>query len=282
MFAEYLSEARGSAIRRGQFQATGEGLAFGVTAAALPNISAYVLTAPQEGAEVLLRVWTPESAAGDVILARRRAGVGRSVGLALPLTEADNAAWPGSAQARAMLGDALKWCLRRGGDSRFAGSKVCRGGECAFRLDARDASGPMNRMMLKLDLISLGQKRPHEPFSFSCDVAQTAPGRYEAVFDEPEGPFALAVRDASGREIWRKSFARAYAKEYAALGADWASLRRLAKLTGGRIAAAGRLGELTASWRRRRYTHVWPVLLAAAILLMLADWTATRAWKRWA
>jgi hypothetical protein len=67
-----------------------------------------------------------------------------------------------------------------------------------------------------------------------------------------------------------------YPREYRLLGADWASLRRLAALTGGNIVPAERLAETLRRSYARRLTQLWPWLLSLALVVMLAEWVLTR------
>ena len=113
-------------------------------------------------------------------------------------------------------------------------------------------------------------------------LAQVAPGRYRAELKPPGGPFALSVIDESGQGgvIWRRAFGHFHGREFAAIGANWPNLRRLADLTGGRIVSPGQLAGLTRQWSSRRYCRLWPVLLAAAVAVMLIEWAAIRTWRR--
>ena len=69
--------------------------------------------------------------------------------------------------------------------------------------------------------------------------------------------------------------------EFRAIGENSANLRRLARLTGGKIVSARNIGDITGKWDRQQYTDIWQALASLALLLVLTDWVATRTWKRW-
>ena len=239
VFVAYLRDHRGRAVRRGRFAVTADAPPSGASAAGLPELTAYILSAPQKGAEVLLRAET------DPVLARRRVGLGRSVTLAVVFSDEDNRAWATSSRVGRMLAEALKWCLRHGGDPRFAGHLLREGGSCRFWLDARDRNGPINLLRLSLELDAVrGKGRDRRALA----LPQVAPGRYEVVFERPQGPLTLLARRASGQPVWQRAFGASFGREFAQIGADWATLRRLAALTGGRIVSSRELTNLTGRW----------------------------------
>jgi len=270
VFARFLRLSRGDAIRRGGFRPDEGGSALGLPAAAMPGLDAYILCAGASDAEVSLR------AQGDPLLARRRAGLGRSVSFAVPLG-GDNAALRSSAWFKSLLAAAVQWAIRPGDDPRFAGQISRTGTKLRILLTAQDASGPMNLLELsaRAEFPAQGRHKVRE-----VPLAQTAPGRYEADLDVGAGPLSLLVRLADGGVVWREALAQTCPSEFAAIGANWENLQRLADLTGGRIVRGERLQDLTRQWRQGRYRDAWPFLLAAAVAVMLLEWCLTRVWRK--
>jgi hypothetical protein len=66
----------------------------------------------------------------------------------------------------------------------------------------------------------------------------------------------------------------------AQVGPDAVNLSRLAELTGGRIVNGQDLGAFGQRLAAARRKDLWPVLLAAAVALMLAEWAVTRVRRR--
>ena len=107
------------------------------------------------------------------------AGLGRSVCLALPLTEGRNAAWATSPAGNALLAEALRQSLRDETDPRFTGQARKDRGACTLRLEARDGEAPLNFLKLQACASTADPADPVEPIA----LRQVAPGRYEAKID---------------------------------------------------------------------------------------------------
>jgi len=269
VFARLLRDARGEAVRRGRFEAAAVRSPFGRPAGPLPETNAYLLCAPQAGAEVLARV----AAEGDALLAVRRVGLGRSASIALLAGRGENPSWHGSGELVGLTGAAAKWARRPAGDPRFAGTARREGDALLVRLDAADANGPMNLLELTAQVHAAAP--PEAPVQ-SVRLRQTAPGRYEGRATAGRGPVSLAVRLADGPIVWNAAVPQTAPRELGAVGADWANLRLLADLTGGRIVPTRQIGEVGRELAEQTRTALWPVLLAAAAALMLIDWAAAR------
>jgi len=273
IFAGFLSEHRGSAVRTGgPFAVTARGKPFGADVEGIAALSSYVLSAPQVRTDVLLR------AGADALLGARPVGLGRSVTLAADLTDPPNVAWQTSAQAAALIRAAAQWTLRRAPDARYAGTGVDTGRTWAFRFDARDPSGAaINALDLTLHV---------EPVKGTASVQdiplpQVAPGIYRAELVRPAEAFLVTVLADTKGPLWHGAYGHRAAPEFRAVGANWPNLRRLAGLTGGRIVSSRDVGRITGQWNRRQYTDIWPALAGLALVLVLIDWVAARTWKRW-
>ncbi|HUU58849.1 MAG TPA: hypothetical protein VMZ50_04850, partial [Phycisphaerae bacterium] len=271
IFARFLRDARGEALRRGNFSVTAAPELFGRPLAGLPDLDAYLLAAPQREAEVLARV------GDDPILARRRVGLGRTVALVAPMDDREsNRVWRASPQWEALLAAATRWVLAPEPDPRFTGTLRRTAGKFHVTVEATDSTGPMNLLEL-----TVATARGAEPAGVAeAPLLQTAPGRYEARIGAGTGPIALAVRDPAGRVVWRSAGASTCPPEFQGIGPDWENLRRLAELTGGRILAVADLPEAGRDLHARTYRPLWAYLLCAALGLMLLDWALTRVWAR--
>jgi hypothetical protein len=266
VFAGFVQRARGDAVRRGSFKLDGPETVLGLPLGGAPALDAYVLSAPQPEAEVMAR------AGADAVVARRRVGLGRSVAVALWPDPADNQALRGSPWFGQFVTAAVQWTLAGRADPRFAGEVARAGEKVHVVLTAQDAGGPMNLLNLTLHAASQSPDRPDSETA----LIQTAPGRYEADLECGAAPLTLAVRLRGAGVVWREPMGQAAPGEYAALGADWDTLRRLAELTGGRIVSPSELTRLARQWSAGRSTALWPVLLAAALAVMLLEWSLTR------
>jgi hypothetical protein len=275
IFVDFLSRARGEALRQGEFRAAapGGGNVLGVSPAALPPVRAYFLSAAQEGAEVLLRV------GADPLLASRRVGLGRTVSLALPIRANEPA--PGGAPFDALLAAAVRTILRSPGVAGFDGAATRRGELLHVAVTAAEAARLPERWPVDgLSLTATVQDPAAEAPAATAALLQTAPGRYEAEMPLAGGAYGVAVRDGEERVVWRGSVGASYAAEFGAIGPASANLRRLAALTGGRVVRTSETAALARAWDRDRLTGVWQLALAAALALMLIDWAATRIWRR--
>lgn len=267
VFAGFLGKARGPAIRRGgpfPVAAAGAGI-FGLGPPILPAVTAYLPSAATgEAVQVLARV-----ASGDAIIARQTIGLGRSVSIALPI---------GAPPPPALATAAVRWCRRSNADPRFSGRLAPRRTGRRLSMWAADDSSPMNGLQLQVRLVAA---RPRDAAPIELALPQTAPGRYEADLPSLENPAAAHVLDATGRLVWRTALAGRCRREFAALGPDWTTLRRLAALTSGRIVRQTALPTTAARLSSEALTRLWPFLLALAVLSMLADWSLTRPrWRR--
>jgi hypothetical protein len=274
VFAGLLRGARGEPIRRGRFQVKLPPSVLGLAGLALPELDAYILCAEQEGAIAL------GSAETDPVLAQRQVALGRSVGLAVPLSSGANRALADSPSLGALLAAATRWVMRDEADPRFAGGVERIGDRLHVRIDARDDAGPMCGLSPLLQTTRLGTVGQGSPVERT--MAQTSPGRYEADLPAADEPVSVVVRqsDANGPVAWRHVAGATCPAEFAAIGADWENLRRLADQTGGRIVSASRLPAMGRQWARGRYTAVWPHLLAAAAGLVLLEWALGRVLRR--
>ncbi len=290
IFAGFVRKARGGRVREGKFAAELARPAFGINPDQWPPLDAYILAAPRENAEVIVR------AADDPILARRVAGMGRSVTLAVPVGAESNEGLVRSGAFGEFLASAVRWAMRGESDSRFTAELEDTGGKLKITVNAEDADGPMNFLDLTAAVSGFDAAgrahgndtpRAEPPYRqnlhalpsgrfVETPLAQVGPGRYSGQVNLPGRPAAVEVRDKSGRTVWTGTVARTAGAEYSAVGPDWKNLRRLAELTGGEIIDARQLPRAVRAMRRRDFVPLWPWLLAAAVAVMLADWLIGR------
>ncbi len=271
VFAKLVRRGRGSVIRKGRTGLSVPAALFDTALTALPDIDAYILSAARKQAEVLAF-----TSSGDPILGIRRAGLGRAVCLAVPVSDIDNTAWAGTPAAAKLISAAVRWGLRSTNDPRYDAKIKRDGAQIEITLTALDKASPVNGLDLSVELAAGSGERTQ-----IANFDQVAPGRYRAWADWPaDSPASVAVRDKNGVAVWRGSAGGLYPNEYRSLGADYESLRRLASLTGGRIIRAGQLDDVLKLSYRRRMTGLWPWLIAAALALMLGEWCLVRITRR--
>lgn len=276
LFVEFLQRLRGDPLRRGSFPveaADGSGLTD--PAEALSPLAAYIVSKPHEEADVLLRVLPAGAAgAGEPLLARRRAVLGACTSLAVPLRELE-ATGDG---LNALLSGELRRVLRPPRRPGFSGRARDEGERVRVRIRAvKPGRLPEQWPRDGLELLATLAGAEGEP-PVEQPLRQTAPGVYEAELPAPAGPAAVKVRErgAEGPIVWRGTLERAYAAEFAAIGPNRESLRRLADLTGGRITPPEEMASLSREWAAERYRPIAAYVLATALAMMLAEWALTR------
>jgi hypothetical protein len=291
VFAGLLRSTRGDALRRGQFPAAVIRPLLGLAVGPLPEVQAYLLAAPQGGAEVVAQ------AAGerDGLLAVRQVGLGRSVTLAMPAGAGQNPAWEQSGELARVVGQAVRWSLRPAMDGRFDGQARRQDGRIRVTIEARDANGPINGLDLAGRTVPVAAAPGAAAVSFP--LVQTAPGLYEGDAGEQPGVSAgVEVRvggsterspqagstslPPGGRVVWQDVLAAGAPAELAEVGPDAVNLARLAELTGGRIIHGPGLGDFGQRLAAARRKDLWPVLLGIAVVLMLAEWAVARVRRR--
>ncbi len=262
VFQQLLLNLRGQAIVRNNFSPAFIP-SFGLGNISLGLLDAYIVSAPQDSAEVLGTVQ------GNAILARRAVGLGRSVSLAIPAGDADNKAALESPGMAELLLACVRWAARPAADPRFALDIQPTAPGQLLVVSARDGDGPMNLLNLRARLAS-------DDAASDIPLAQTAPGRYEATLPATIGTSALSLVDHQGRTLLQQALSQGCSPEFEAIGANMENLTLLARITGGRVIAAGQVDDIEKSVVAQGSTPLWPYGLAAALLLMLIDWCVAR------
>ena len=282
VFAGLLRRTRGDALRRGQFPAAVIRPLLGLAVGPLPEVQAYLLAAPQGGAEVVAQV----AGEHDPLLAVRQVGLGRSVTLVMPAGAGQNPAWVQSGELARVVGRAVRWSLRPALDGRFDGQARRQDGRIRVMIEAHDANGPINGLDPAGRIVPVAAAPGEAGTSFP--LVQTAPGRYEGATDDPGTLAGVEVMagDGStssppgGRVVWQDVLSAGAPAELARVGPDAVSLSRLAELTGGRTVNGQDLGAFGQRLAAARRKDLWPALLAIAVAIMLAEWAITRVRRR--
>ena len=270
IFAGFLRTVRGGAVRRGLFTLRSRDPSADSAAVAGKTADAYILSAVGGDAVATLHIGS------DAILARRTVGLGRSVSLALATSGGANNALLATGEFTGVLASAAKWSARSAPDARFGGDVTRSGRDALVTVRAADSNGaPIN--MLELSVRTLAE---HDESAGKIPMQQIAPGRYTAKFALGESASDFHVTGAGGRVVWRGGLQKTYPREFDAIGPNYANLRRLATLTGGRLVEAQALTEIARTRGQTGRWEVWPWLAAVALALMLLDWLASRTIQR--
>jgi uncharacterized membrane protein len=249
----------------------------GLAAADLPPLKGYVMTTPKERAAVGLR--TPQ---GDPLLAEWQYGVGKAAAFTSSVSARWAADWIGWPGYRAFVSQLLRAVAREVTDSPFDLHAEVQGGKGRLVLDAVDESGRFVNF-LDVEAHVATPKLEHERVRFE----QTAPGRYEALFDAKEsGTFFANViaKDGSGRIVAASGVAveNPYSLEYRKLASDERFLARLAEAGRGRVLRPEDAVFMHDVPAERAPRETWPLLLAIAVSLVPIDVAARRLVIDWA
>jgi len=270
ILASLLSGARQPALRRGISEIPWAE-AFGLELHP-PALETYVLCAAAPHAEVLLR------AGGDPLLARREVGLGRSVGLALPLADGENAAWADWVDLPRLIAAAMRWSLGNSGDEGLVVELARDGERLGINVEADGPPRPRNLLRLTALVRPAGEAAE----TVERPIEQVGPGRYELRMRMGTAA-ALAVRDEdAGRIVWRGTAPETCSAEFTGGGVDWDNLRRLARLTGGRIVRSEHLPGMLRAKHAEQLVALTPYLIGLSLVAMLAEWIVSRrvGWKR--
>jgi len=269
VFARLVREGRGKTIRQERTALEIVAPLFDTSLGSLPEVGAYIPAGKAPSAELLAR-----TAGGDPILARRQAGLGRSVCLAVPL-DGHNAPWRTDRRVAELISAATRWAARIRNDPRLDVRVRGFPGRLEVTATVRDHGVGVNGLSLTAHVWA-------ETATPAAPLEQVGPGRYAATVKTGPGEraAAVAIRDAKGATLWQEPVARLPVREFRSIGPDPRELRQLAELTGGRIVSADRLGRAVRGARARHLTDLWPILLAGALLVMLVEWSLTRVTQR--
>jgi Mg-chelatase subunit ChlD len=232
---------------------------------AAPFLLGYVLTRPKPTCEVILA-----SEKGDPLLVWWRYGLGMTVAFtsdAKSRWSAEWISWPGYSKFWAQL---VRHAMRKSDAKGVAVEIQQRGGRATLTLDSADPAGRfVNAAQSELTLIDprLGTSK--------LPLRQTAPGRYTAEFATPlAGPYHLELsQKLDGQPLYQQSrgLTVGYSDELRLRPTNEELLKSIAEVSGGKfnLAAADAFAPTTRT--ARRPTPLWPWLVTAAALLLVAD-----------
>lgn len=232
-------------------------------ASAPPALRGYVASTARPTAQTILTTGAPHN---DPLLAAWQYGLGRAVAFTSDASgrwAADWLAWP---EYPRFWDQTVRWTITEGADANLDARVIVEGETARLVVDARTDEGAfLDGLALTTALIDPTLQTATLP------LAQTAPGRYEAVFTPgAEGAYFLGISGDSGGEgddrvtySQTTGWVNAYSAEYAirGVGEDGLTLlNEIAALTGGRSLA----GDPAA-------TPLAPLLLLVALLLWPVD-----------
>jgi Ca-activated chloride channel family protein len=212
----------------------------------LPEISAYIATAPKSSAEVLLSGREEEP-----ILAVRRHGLGRTAAFT-----SDLGGWAGELaggpELPTLLGSVVRWLQAE--PAAYSASVAREGKELRVVVDAVEDGRYVNGARLEARLA--GRSAPLE---------QVAPGRYVGLLpgDVEEGAVLVVER---GEVVARARLNSAH-PEFDTDGGK-ALLTEISRATGGEVVTSP---EEYDPLLRRQGRPLWPALALAALVLFLAE-----------
>jgi hypothetical protein len=230
-----------------------------------PFLLGYVITRPKPTSEVVLATEN-----GDPLLSWWRYGLGMSVAFTSDAKSrwgAEWLSWPSFGQFWAQV---ARHALRKAEAKGTVVQVERKGRRTTVSLDAIEPSGKyLNRADTELTLIdpSLGTK--------AIEMAQTAPGRYQAEFDVARaGTYQLQFSQSKGGQaIGRQSrgLAVGYPDELRLRPANAELLRTIAETTSGRHDLKAENVFDPPSRTAPRTTPLWPYLVAVAGLIFVLD-----------
>ncbi|WP_165071902.1 VWA domain-containing protein [Paludisphaera rhizosphaerae] len=230
-----------------------------------PFLLGYVITRPKPTSEVILATEN-----GDPLLSWWRYGLGMSVAFTSDAKSRWGAEWLSWPQFGQFWAQIARHALRKAEAKGTVVQVERRGKKTLVSLDAIEPSSKfLNRAETELTLIdpSLGTK--------AIEMAQTAPGRYQAEFDAARaGAYQLQFSQSKeGQAIGRQSrgLAVGYPDELRLRPANSELLRTIAETTSGRHDLKAEHVFDPSPRTVPRTTPLWPYLVGLAGLLFVLD-----------
>jgi uncharacterized membrane protein len=268
IFAKETVAASKSAINEQPFQAQTvrptQALS-GVEVETAPPLLGYVVTRNKPTSEPILA-----TEAGDPLLTWWRYGLGMSVAFtsdAKSRWAAEWTAWPNFSKFWAQI---VRHAMRKNDTKGVVVQVDQKNRNATVSLDAIDASGRfLNNAETELTVIDaqLGRKK--------LDMAQTAPGRYQAEFPTPlPGSYHLEfAQKFQGKLLYQQSrgLAVGYSDELRLRPTNKDLLQSIARVSGGTYDPTAEQVFASNDRTALRATPLWPYLLAVAAVIFVAD-----------
>lgn len=243
-----------------------------ISFSSMPSLLGYVATTPKDTATIVMT--GPHD---DPILAQWQYGLGRSVAFTSDATQRWGSNWLSWEDFTAFWNQAVRWTITEGTDSTIDTWVEDRGEQAVLVVDARDTDGNYLNA-LELDSAVVYPDSDHS--SFNPIFRQVAPGRYEASFTPTEeGAYFIYVtgKTPEGAPIQASvsqntGWVLSYSAEYRVSSPDIRFLQEISALTGGTSLA----GDPSKAFlhnldQEEAATPLWPLLLALAACLLVAD-----------
>jgi uncharacterized membrane protein len=245
----------------------------------VPPLDGYVATTEKDTATVIMRGGPEE----DPILASWQYGLGRSVAFTSDASSRwapSWISWPGYGD---FWGQAIRWAIGEQSTSNVEAHVVQRGEDAVLVVEARDSQGGyLNGLQLN------GSVTNAQLDTNTMTLQQTAPGRYEGVFNPAqEGSYFITVAGSTPPDsnvlrpesvIQTTGWVLSYSGEFRVdvTGTEQAEpitlLRRISNVTGGRSLKdkpdRAFLHDLN---QERAAQPIWPYFILAALLLLPID-----------
>jgi Ca-activated chloride channel homolog len=230
-----------------------------------PFLLGYVMTRPKPTCEVILA-----TEKGDPLLTWWRYGLGMSVAFTSDAKSRWAAEWLTWPEFPKFWAQVVRQAMRKSDARGVAVDVQQRSGRATITLDAADPTGRfLNEAETEMTIIDpqLGTRK--------AVLLQSAPGRYTASFDTPQsGAYHLEItQKKEGQVVYRESRGLhvGYSEELRLRPTNEALLRSIASATGGKYEPT--VSDLFGPTTRTalRPTPLWPYLVTAALLLLVAD-----------
>jgi Mg-chelatase subunit ChlD len=231
----------------------------GIDRSALPGLDRYLLSVPRATSQLILT-----SHRGDPILAAWRFGLGRVAVFTADMSE-DFRRWAGFS---VLWRQTTRWIGRGRDRDGLSAAVEWRGDDARLVVEPPVVEG-------RYETSLQGQAMFRRPGgeTGAAPLGQTAPGRYEAVFDTPQmGTYLAAIDLGDESGVSRYRAIRGFYRASPASAPDSVARARLARIAeagGGRVLGAG--DSPFAGARPPAYRDLSTILATAALFLFVLD-----------
>jgi len=230
-----------------------------------PILKGYVITTPKPLAEMPLVTNN-----ADPLLAHWQYGLGRTVAFTSDATSKWAAEWMGWSGYGRFWGQVVEWAERKVQTGDFSTAVSVEGSTARISVDAIDKAGEyVNFLQFEGNILS-----PRGDIE-KISLEQTAPGHYEGTFEANEvGTYVplLKYTDAQGRpRMHMAPVTVPFSAEYRALSTNDVLLSEISEITGGKVISVDDNVFRRDFPALASYTDVWQWILAAGVVIFLAD-----------
>jgi uncharacterized membrane protein len=239
-------------------------LLYGILDDDLPRLYGYVLTSPKDSSTIAL-----VSEEGDPVLAHWRYGLGKAVAFTSDVTTRWATDWVGWQQFNRFWAQTVRWATRQMKPTNFRIDTWVRDGRGHVRVDAVDDEGRFINY-LRPRGVATGPAPDYR--RYELDLAQTAPGIYEAQFPlNEQGVYMLNLTytsEGGGEGMMVAGLALGYSREYEYNTSNIPLLEQVAAVGGGEVINEGANPFVHNLVATPSVTPIWHflVLLAACLL----------------